>query len=149
VLAVVTAFVFGDWAASDRLANHERKLRRRDPSLPPSGAFDLSDLARGAIGCDDFGPTGPFAVIGFDREGRRLKAAGGPGASCRPGRAPAPGARSSPSVPAAEALLDWAEEQPDRQGTTDRPRLTRAKPERVRLESRDGERSAACHFAEP
>lgn len=71
---VFTAFVPGDWAARDRLATRERELRAGDPSLPPSGAFDLSDLARGAIGCDDGGPTGPFTVIGFDREGERLKA---------------------------------------------------------------------------
>jgi hypothetical protein len=70
---VFTAFVRGDWAARDRLADRERELRPGDPSLPPSGAFDLSDLARGAIGCDGDGPTGPFTVIGFDRDGRRLK----------------------------------------------------------------------------
>ena len=68
------AFVPGDWAARDGLAERERRLRGNDPSVPPGGGVvDLSDLTHQFMlsRCSG-GPSGPFRLIAYDRGGRQL-----------------------------------------------------------------------------
>jgi hypothetical protein len=77
---VYTAFVPGDWAARDRLAERELQLHPNNPPTPD----DLGFLILQAEGDCTNGPTGPFELIAYDSHGQQLDNM--PDEACRLGR---------------------------------------------------------------